>query len=139
MEERLLKNDSGYHVEMSVQGDQEPESWEGRARHAIEEIVGSALDDEEWPADARSKGARVRVIKDPNWNGPWRQEFDGTINDLQPPELVKHPMANSGEYAYFVKFDEPQMDHTNLGPYSIAQVWDRYRVPIDNTDQLRDS
>jgi hypothetical protein len=71
-------------------------------------------------------GASVRVVKDPDWNGPWMQEFDAVIDALSPPEPVRHELARPGELAYWVQFDEPQMDSAGDGPYRKAQIWDRY-------------
>ncbi|QFG20397.1 ferrous iron transport protein A [Actinomadura sp. WMMB 499] len=84
-----------------------------------------------WPAGALPVGRRVRVVRDPGWDGPWRCEFSGTIDSLAPPEAVRHPGARPGERAYWVVFDEPQYDAEGDGPYRKAQIWDRYLVPED--------
>ena len=77
-------------------------------------------------------GTRVTVIQDPSWAGPWQVEFQGEIDDLEAPEPVRHAMAQDGEMAYWVNFDEPQYDSDGDGPYRKAQIWGRYlkRAPI---------
>ncbi|WP_262402211.1 hypothetical protein [Actinomadura sp. CNU-125] len=74
-------------------------------------------------------GRRVRVVRDPEWDGPWMREFSGTIDG--PPEAVRHSGARPGELMYWVVFGEPQYDADGDGPYRKAQIWDRYLVPED--------
>lgn len=94
-------------------------------RHALETIRGEQSETS-WPDDALAPGTRVTVIKDANWNGPWAQVFAGEITTLQYPELVIRKPAFEGEYKYFVKFDESQMDAGGDGPYRMAQISARY-------------
>jgi hypothetical protein len=82
-----------------------------------------------WPADAFPAGSRVTVIKDPYWDGPWQQEFPGTVDALSPPELVNNPRAHEGESAYWVEFDDPQYAADGLGPYRKTYIWARYLRP----------
>jgi hypothetical protein len=104
---------------------------DGRDRQALESILGHPLSDSPWPATALATGTRVRVIKDPAWDGPWATEFLGVIIDrLGVPELVRHPRAHPGELEYWVKFDEPQFDADGDGPYRTAQIWGRYLQPV---------
>jgi hypothetical protein len=42
------------------------------------------------------------------------------------PEIIDHAPAEPGELAYWVRFDEPQLDSLGDGPYRKAQVWGRY-------------
>jgi hypothetical protein len=79
-----------------------------------------------WPKGSMTPGTRVTVIQDSSWPGPWQAEFQGTIDDVEPPELVQHSTAHSGELVYWVVFDGPQYDSDGCGPYYKAQVWDRY-------------
>jgi hypothetical protein len=102
-----------------------------REREALEAIIGRARSEEPWPANALPAGTRVRVVKDQDWDGPWAREFTGTIDTVLPPSRVEHPMARPDELAYFVKFDEPEHDHEGDGPYSKAEIWDRYLRPLD--------
>ncbi|WP_234443363.1 hypothetical protein [Streptomyces sp. NRRL B-24484] len=74
-------------------------------------------------------GTRVTVVRDPEWDGPWQREFEGTIDDFGPPESVDHPLAHRGELMYWVDFDDPQLDADGDGPYRRAQIWDRYLKP----------
>jgi hypothetical protein len=100
-----------------------------RHRAATEAIVGhSMLGD--WPAEAMSKGTRVRVIKAKTWDGPWRNVFTGIVDETITPRLVENKHADSGELEYSVLFDQPQMDVTDLGPYREAVIWARYLEPI---------
>ena len=99
---------------------------ETRDRRALEAIIGRSLDDDEWPADAMPAGTRVRVIQDPEWSGPWRAVFRGTIDRTVPPQLVRHRLAHDGEREYSVTFEEPQVDAAGDGPYRKAVIWDRY-------------
>ena len=94
-------------------------------RFAIESIAGRKLPDE-WPNDAWPAGSRVRVIQDSTWKGPWAETFTGTVSSMAVPEPVTHPRAQSNELAYWVEFDEPQVDGAGDGPYRKAQIWGRY-------------
>ena len=95
-------------------------------RRALEAIIGRGLDDDEWPADALPPGARVRVIQDQDWGGPWREVFLGTIDRTLAPQRVNNRVARAGELEYSVTFDEPQVDASGDGPYRKAVIWDRY-------------
>lgn len=97
-----------------------------RDRSALESIIGRSLDGDEWPADAMHAGARVRVVKDPAWDGPWREVFIGTIDRTLAPQPVRNRVARPGEREYSVTFDEPQFDADGDGPYRKAVIWDRY-------------
>jgi hypothetical protein len=99
-------------------------------RAALARIIGTDRVNAAWPDDAWPVGTRVLVVKDPEWDGPWRQQFTGTIDDVMAPTPVDHPTARPGEYAYFVAFDQPQHDESDDGPYHKAQIWDRYLRPI---------
>lgn len=102
-----------------------------RDREALEALIGSDRVNAAWPERALPPGTRVRVIQDTGWAGPWRQEFNGTIDVTMAPEPVGSPAARAGELAYFVAFDEPQHDTSDDGPYRKAQIWDRYLMPLD--------
>ena len=96
-----------------------------RDREAVEQILGGQLS-QDWPGDALPPGTRVRVVKDLEWDGPWREEFLATIDSVGAPEPITHPSARSGELKYWVAFDEPQLDAAGDGPYRAAQIWGRY-------------
>jgi len=81
------------------------------------------------PEEALAVGSRVRVVRDPEWDGPWRDEFLGTIDGHRAPEPVSHPHAQPGELEYWVAFDTPQYDGDGDGPYRKALIWDRYLRP----------
>lgn len=98
-------------------------------RAAIEAIVGHSMV-ADWPEGAMLAGTRVRVIKDDAWDGPWRQIFTGTVDEMITPRLVENRHAQPGELEYSVQFDEPQMDASDLGPYRKAVIWARYLVPM---------
>lgn len=115
-------------VQMSV--DPSSQAADARDRAAIEHIIGRSLSGP-WPAAALAAGSRVRVIRDAEWDGPWQNEFSGTIDAMGPPELVQNPRAQAGELAYWVTFDEPQRDAGGDGPYRKARIWGRYLVPED--------
>ncbi|MER5752268.1 ferrous iron transport protein A [Streptomyces sp. NPDC002088] len=69
------------------------------------------------------------MVRDPEWDGPWQNEFLGTIDEMSAPEPVEHPLAHAGELSYWVAFDRPQYDSAGGGPYRKAQIWDRYLRP----------
>ena len=102
-------------------------------RSTVEHVLGRPTPDA-WPASALPPGARVRVVKDLRWDGPWRHEFIGVIDDLGAPELVHHAQAQPDELTYWVKFDEPQLDSAGDGPYRKAQIWARYLQVVDEDD-----
>lgn len=97
-------------------------------RRAVEQITGRPLC-QDWPAAVLTPGSRVTVVRDPDWDGPWRNEFLGTIDDMGAPEPVGSPHARVGELAFWVTFDAPQYDSDGGGPYRKAQIWDRYLRP----------
>ncbi|MFG2483601.1 ferrous iron transport protein A [Streptomyces virginiae] len=99
-----------------------------RDRAAVEQLMGRALP-QEWPSSALPAGSRVVVVRDPDRDGPWRNEFLGTIDGMGAPEPVESPRARVGELAYWVTFDEPQYDGDGDGPYRKAMIWDRYLRP----------
>ncbi|MEV0263874.1 DUF6193 family natural product biosynthesis protein [Streptomyces sp. NPDC050617] len=94
-------------------------------RRAIEHIRGRPMSDA-WPPGSMSPGTRVTVIRDPSWNGPWQDEFPGTIDDLGTPEPAQQANAREGELAYWVTFDEPQYESNGDGPYRKAQISEQY-------------
>jgi hypothetical protein len=98
---------------------------DSRDRNAVEHVMDRPLN-QDWPKDALPAGTRVTVIQDSIWRGPWRQEFRGTVDSMGAPEAVSHPKARPGELAYWVKFDEPQYDADDMGPYRKASIWARY-------------
>jgi hypothetical protein len=100
-----------------------------RDRAAIEAIVGHSMGGD-WPAEAMPAGTRVRVIKDDRWDGPWRQVFAGTVDETITPRLVEHAQARPDEFEYSVRFDVPQLDASEDGPFCKAVIWDRYLEPI---------
>ncbi|MEU6240792.1 ferrous iron transport protein A [Streptomyces sp. NPDC047024] len=86
----------------------------------------------DWPEGAWPPGTRVRVIKDPDWDGPYPVEFYGTVVATQVPFPVRNGRGREGELVYMVRFDEPQHDSDGLGPYRGGEVWGRYLV-AENT------
>jgi hypothetical protein len=50
------------------------------------------------------------------------------------PELVHHAQAQPDELAYWVRFDESQLDSAGDGPYRKAQIWGRYLQVIEEGD-----
>lgn len=103
-----------------------------KERDAIERIIGRPLS-QEWPETALKAGTRVRIVKDPDWDGPWKEEFEGVIDDFAAPEPVPSVRALPGELRYWVSFDSPQYDYDNDGPYVFASVWGRYVRPIEDS------
>ena len=63
-------------------------------------------------------GARVRVSAEDGW----RQDFTGRV--VSGPESIN---TRQGEdYWYIVRFDTPQDDLSDDGPYFMAQILSRY-------------
>jgi hypothetical protein len=62
-------------------------------------------------------GTRVRVVKDPAWDGPWRDEFTATIDATIVPGPVRSAVARPKAQEYSVIFDSPQFDADGHGPY----------------------
>lgn len=101
-----------------------------RDRQAVEAISGRSFDGMQWPADAMPPGTRVRVVKDPAWDGPWRNVFTATIDATIVPSPVQGAAARPCELEYSVTFDSPQHDMDGDGPYRKAVIWDRYLEQI---------
>ncbi|MEW2130106.1 ferrous iron transport protein A [Streptomyces sp. NPDC005435] len=85
----------------------------------------------DWPEDGWPPGTRVRVIKDPDWDGPYPVEFSGTVAGTRVPFPVRDGRGREGELVYVVRFDEPQYDSHGLGPYRGGEVWGRHLVAED--------
>lgn len=98
-------------------------------RRAIEYAHGRAVSTD-WPSDALQPGTRVRVVRDAEWGGPWQRELEAAIDAAAAPGLVHNPQAHAGELAYWVVFDEPQLDADGNGPYRKALIWGRYLRPL---------
>jgi len=80
-------------------------------------------------------GTRVRVVRDPDWEGPWPAEFLGTIGppapastiDLAAMPEVNVPDSDRGPMReFYVEFDHPQLDCDGQGPYRAAVIWEKY-------------
>jgi hypothetical protein len=82
-------------------------------------------------------GARVRVVRDPDWDGPWPSEPTGVIAegfkipfkviDLAQRLDINVPDGDRGTMRTFmVRFDEPAEDGSGHGPYYMAEVWEKY-------------
>jgi len=82
-------------------------------------------------------GARVKVVKDSRWEGPWPSQPTGIIDpdadipinviDLAAMPEVNVPDADRGPMREFlVRFDEPQLDGDGAGPYYAAVIWEKY-------------
>jgi hypothetical protein len=96
-----------------------------RDRVAVEVVRGRPLP-HEWPADALPVGTRVQVVQAEDWAGPWARVFAGRISNMGAPEAPESVLAMPGELAYWVDFDESQMDAAGDGPYRKAWIWARY-------------
>ncbi|WP_438855107.1 hypothetical protein [Agromyces sp. M3QZ16-3] len=97
---------------------------EASDRRAIEAVEDQPLHDE-WPNAAMRPGARVRVMKDESWDGPWREVFTGVVDATIAPRHIRNSRARADELEYSVRFDEPQFDAEGDGPYRKAVIWDR--------------
>lgn len=113
------------------------DSQVGRDRAAIEAIVGHPVTGP-WPAGAMAAGTRVRVIRAGDWDGPWCQEFEGTIDATFTPAAPPNPHARTNELEYSVAFDGPQYTTDGLGPYRKAVIWDRYLLALPSQPRSRD-
>jgi hypothetical protein len=82
-------------------------------------------------------GARVKVVRDSQWNGPWPSEPTGIIHpdgdcpvrviDLARKPEINVPDEDRGPMREFmVLFDEPQRDSDGAGPYNGAVIWEKY-------------
>jgi hypothetical protein len=109
------------------------EEARGREREAVERIQGRPLS-QSWPEGALAPGTRVTVVRDTDWDGPWQNEFQGTVDSLGAPEPVEHRSAQPGEFQYWVVFDSPQYDSSGDGPYRKAQIWGRYLRPAAGSE-----
>lgn len=118
------------HADLVMAGTAPEPDEVARDRRALETILGLEVGAEPWPDEALPPGCRVRVIRDPDGDGPWAAVFTGTVDTVRPPHLINNPQARAGEFAYFVKFDFPQFDGAGDGPYRKAQIWDRYLEPL---------
>jgi hypothetical protein len=84
-------------------------------------------------------GQRVRVIRDPDWPGPWPQEPLGVVEpimgaafetvDLTSPAFRVPDSDRRLMREYLIRFDEPQLDSSGDGPYRAAVIWEKYVVP----------
>lgn len=84
-----------------------------------------------------SPGTRVKVVRDPDWDGPWPTEPTGVIADgfeapLDVIDLARERDVNVPETdrvmmrTFMVRFDEPVRDGDGCGPYYMAEVWEKH-------------
>ena len=88
-----------------------------------------------------SPGRRVKVVRDPDWPGPWPDEPFGVIEpimgepyrtiDLRDSTINVPQSDRRLMREYLVQFDQPQSDTDGDGPYSAAVIWERYLRPLD--------
>lgn len=82
-------------------------------------------------------GVRIKVVRDPDWEGPWPSEPTGIIDpDADVPvrviDLVTMPEVNVADAdrgpmrEFLVRFDQPQRDGDGAGPYASAVLWEKY-------------
>ena len=84
-------------------------------------------------------GDRVRVIRDPEWNGPWPAEPTGTVEPSESFQVIDIGDSTiivlddeKGEGRLFqVRFDEPQLDADGWGLFQGASVLEKYLVVLD--------
>jgi hypothetical protein len=92
--------------------------------------------------DDVAAGTRVKVLRDPDWDGPWPSEPSGTIadnfdipfavidladrTDISVPDEDRRTMRT-----FMVRFDEPAQDSEEGGPYYMAEVWEKYLRLLD--------
>src|ERR1700728_3575703 len=86
------------------------------------------------PSDqsALSPGRRVKVVRDPEWPGPWPAEPLGVIEPImgEPYQTIDLRISAINVPSsdrrimreYLVQFDEPQRDTDGDGPYSAAVI-----------------
>lgn len=69
-------------------------------------------------------GSRVRVIKDPDWNGPCPDEPSGRLESPEAGKVFLTTESRWGKVRQFkVRFDSPQRDADGQGPYVSAVIW----------------
>jgi hypothetical protein len=86
----------------------------------------------------------VKVVRDPEWNGPWPSEPTGAIAedfripfsfvDLREPQPPDARVADTDPplmRTFMVRFDEPAHDTSTDGPYHMAEVWEKYLREMD--------
>lgn len=104
--------------------------------------VGGTVERVKFLGDDIAPGTRVKVVRDPDWDGPWPSEPTGTIDpgwdipfsvidlatrpDIDVPDSDRHPMRT-----FMVRFDEPAHDTSEDGPYYMAEVWEKYLRLVD--------
>ena len=75
-------------------------------------------------------GTRVRVLRDPETDGPWPDEPTGTIEPADGSHVYMTTDTSWGKVRQFkVRFDIEQRDADGQGPYSSALIWQQYLVP----------
>lgn len=79
-------------------------------------------------------GARVRVRKDPQFGpGPWPAEPPGVL--VAGPDGAPFCMVDTQrgpQRSFWVRFDEPQFDADDDGPYEQSQVLETYLEPLES-------
>jgi hypothetical protein len=86
-------------------------------------------------------GRRVKIVRDPDWPGPWPDEPLGVIEPILGEAYrtidlrdiaINVPMSDRRLMReYLVQFDQPQRDTDGDGPYSAAVIWEKYIRPLD--------
>ena len=80
-------------------------------------------------------GTRVRVLRDSDFGpGPWPDEPAGRIGAFGRGNVFEIVQTTAGPTrTYWVTFDEPQHDVDGNGPYTRAQVLERYLVILPDS------
>jgi len=82
-------------------------------------------------------GTRVKVVRDPDYEGPWPSEPTGRIEPgwdipLKVIDLANRPeikVVDSDRHTmrtFMVRFDEPADDMSDDGPYYMAEIWEKH-------------
>jgi hypothetical protein len=74
-------------------------------------------------------GRRVKVIRDPEWAGPWPSEPLGVIEPT-PSDISVEGNDSGPIRRYQIRFDDPQLDAEGYGPFLGATVPEKYLVPL---------
>ena len=74
-------------------------------------------------------GARVRVLVDPVFGGPFQTPCFGTVESSERAQGLTPTAARKSKFVYLVVFDTPQFDVDGDGPYAVSQVLGQYIKP----------
>ena len=77
-------------------------------------------------ARALRPGARVEILTDPVFGGPFSEPCFGTVQSSERAHGLTPAAARESKFVYWIVFDTPMLDRDGDGPYATSHVLSKY-------------